>query len=67
LRKITKLKLEILKSGLTQKFIAEKARINEGLLSQISNGKLIPNKRQRQRIAVALGIHQEDLFEQTDG
>ena len=63
LRKITKLKLEILKSGLSQKSIAEKARINEAILSLISNGKLIPDRRQRQRIAVAMGIHEEDLFE----
>jgi len=47
----------------TQKSIAKKARINAGVLSQIANGKLIPNHRQRQRIAVALGIHEEDLFE----
>jgi len=63
LKKITKLKVEIWKSGLTQKSIAKKARINEGILSQIANGKLLPDKRQRQRIAVALGVHQEDLFE----
>jgi transcriptional regulator with XRE-family HTH domain len=67
LKKITKLKIEILKSDDTQESIAKKARINAGVLSQIANGKLIPDKRQRQKIAVAMGIHQEDLFEQTDG
>jgi len=63
MRKITKLKIEILKSSDTQESIAKKARINAGVLSQIANGKLIPDKRQRQKIAVAMGIHEEELFE----
>ena len=63
MKKITKLKIELLKSDDTQESIAKKARINAGILSQISNGKLIPDKRQRQRIAVAMGMQEEKLFE----
>jgi transcriptional regulator with XRE-family HTH domain len=63
LRKITKLKIEILKSDLTQKSVAKRAGINEGVLSQIANGKLIPDKRQSQKISVAMGVREAELFE----
>ena len=63
MKKITKLKIEILKSGLTQKSVAKRSGINEGVLSQIANGKLIPDHRQRQKISVAMGMRESDLFE----
>jgi len=62
LGKITKLKIEILKSDMTQKSVAKRAGINEGVLSQIAKGKLIPDSCQKMKISKAMGLKEKDLF-----
>jgi transcriptional regulator with XRE-family HTH domain len=63
MRKITKLKLRLLERGLSQKQLAEKAQINRGLVSLICNGRYIPSEQQRARIAEAIQLPEDQLFE----
>jgi transcriptional regulator with XRE-family HTH domain len=61
-RKVTKLKLAILNSGLTQREVVRRSRLDEGLISLIANGRYIPDAVQRARIAEALRKPESDLF-----
>lgn len=63
------LKKEILKRGLKQSWLADKAGINRTALSSIVNGKSLPNLRTAQRIAKALEMTVDDLWplEDADG
>jgi transcriptional regulator with XRE-family HTH domain len=54
--------IELKANNLSQRWLAEKARIHESQLSQIINGKLLPSDRQRQAIAKALKMQLEQLF-----
>lgn len=58
------LKTAIFKEGTTQRAVALKAGISEAVLSMIINGKYNPNKRERKRIARAIGRDERELFVQ---
>jgi transcriptional regulator with XRE-family HTH domain len=60
--KLTPLKLTILEEGLTQKELARRAKIDESIISLISNGKYVPDQIQRAKIARALGMNEAELF-----
>jgi transcriptional regulator with XRE-family HTH domain len=59
---ITKLRLKLLRQGLTQREVAIKAGIAESLMSLIVNGRFIPDEQQKERIAEVLALPKEDLF-----
>ncbi len=58
-----KLKTAILEAGITQKELAQKTQINEGLLSLGVNGRYIFDAIQKARIAKALKKPVSELFE----
>ena len=62
MKKLTKLKIAILKEGLTQKELARRAQLDESVISLISNGKYIPDQIQRAKIAKALNKRETELF-----
>ncbi len=61
---LTKLKIVILKRGLTQKAVAEKAGIHESTLSQIARGTYVPDQKQKERIARAVETNPDDIFDE---
>ena len=61
---LTKLKLVILRRGLTQKQVARKAGIHESTLSMIATGKYVPNQKQRELIAGAVESKPADIFDE---
>ncbi len=67
MRKLTKLKIAILREGLTQKELARRAQLDESVISLISNGKYIPDQIQRAKIATALNKNEAELFGEIDG
>lgn len=62
MRGLTELRLALLKSGWTQRELAERAGIAEPTVSLIAGGLLTPNVRQRLSIASALNIPEQELF-----
>ena len=54
--------IELKANSLSQRWLAEKARIHESQVSQIINGKLLPSDRQRKAIAKALRMQADELF-----
>ena len=60
---LTKLKIVILKKGLTQKAVAERAGIHESTLSQIARGTNAPHQKQNELISRAIDAETEELFE----
>ncbi|MDB4442106.1 helix-turn-helix transcriptional regulator [bacterium] len=60
---ITNLKIKILEKNITQSTIARRTGINEGTVSLITNGRLVPTENQRLLISVLLNAEPEDLFE----
>ena len=62
MRRVTKLKLEILGRGLTQRQVARRAEIDEATMSMITTGKLLPTSLQKKKIADALDRTVNDLF-----
>ena len=63
MKHLTKLKLVLLQNGLSQREVARKSRINEGLMSLIVSGRYIPDHQQMERLAAALQLPKEELFE----
>ncbi len=61
---LTKLKLVILRRGLTQKQVARKAGIHESTLSMIATGKCLPDQKQRELIAGAVESKPTDIFDE---
>jgi transcriptional regulator with XRE-family HTH domain len=61
--KTTKLKQKLKENGTKHKWLAQRSGLNESILSLIINGRYNPDERQRQRIAMALRVPEEDLFE----
>lgn len=63
---MTRLQLELLRRGVAQRELAEKAHVNEASLSRICNGKEPAYPRRGKRIAEALGWtgDPEELFEE---
>ena len=62
MKKPTKLKSVILANGIKQRHIAKKSGINECIISLIANGRYLPDKRQRRKIAKAIQVSELDLF-----
>jgi transcriptional regulator with XRE-family HTH domain len=60
---VTNLKIKILEMGITQSSIARRTGINEGLVSLITNGRLVPTDNQRLLISTLLDAEPEELFE----
>ena len=60
---ITNLKIKILEKNITQSTIARRTGINEGTVSLITNGRLVPTENQRLLISVLLDAEPEELFE----
>lgn len=60
--KITRLKLAIVKSGQTQRWLAAESRVPESRLSTLANGWAEPREDERQAIAEVLGRSPDDLF-----
>ena len=63
---MTRLQYELLKRGVSQRELAEKAHVNEASLSRICNGKEPAYPQRGQRIAEALGWTGDpmELFEE---
>ena len=61
--KISKLKITILKEGVTQKELARRTNLDASLISLICNCRYVPTSAQRQRIAKALNKSEEELFD----
>lgn len=59
---LTQLKLELLKAGISQRSVAEKARIQESTLSLVVTGKYNADPVLMDRIARAAGIPRARLF-----
>jgi transcriptional regulator with XRE-family HTH domain len=56
------LKVSILEKGISQREFAKKAEMAETILSMIISGSYIPSKKQRSKIAKALGKSESDIF-----
>ena len=61
MRKITPLKLEIIRRGMFQADVAQTARISETRLSRILNGRTEPREHELKDLAKALGVTREML------
>ncbi len=62
-----KLKIEIVRRGLTQRSVAREAGIAPGDLSRIACGRMLPTAEQADRIARVLGVERSKLFPRTWG
>ena len=60
--KLTRLKIRILEEGLTQREVSRRSGIDEAILSLISNGKYLPDRLQRVKIAEAMREPEGELF-----
>jgi len=63
MNKRTKLKMVILGKGIKQRHIAKKSGINECIISLIVNGRYVPDKIQRAKIAKAMLVPEDELFD----
>ena len=61
--RLTKLKLEVLKMGLTQRQLGILARMDESQVSLIASGRLVPSAIQKEKISKAMGKPESALFE----
>jgi len=61
MRKVSTLKLEIVRRGLLQADVAQIAKISETRLSRIVNGRTEPREHELRQLASALGIHRDEL------
>ncbi len=60
--KLTKLKIVLLENRISQRKVAKSTEINEGTVSLISNGRLIPTLTQKAKISEAIGKREAELF-----
>ena len=63
MNRLSKLRIEILKKGITQKQVADQSGLPESTISLICNNRLIPLPCQRARISKALKVSESKLFE----
>jgi transcriptional regulator with XRE-family HTH domain len=63
MKRLTKFKLKLLEKGLTQREVAWRAGITEGLMSLIVNGRFNPDEQQMEKIAKAIELPKNELFE----
>ncbi len=61
--KATKLKLALLKKGMTQREVAHRSGLNETIISMVANGRYLPDEHQKTVIAEVVGEKQDELFE----
>ena len=61
MRKVSVLKLEIVRRGLCQADVAQTAKISETRLSRIVNGRTEPREHELRQLARALGIRRDEL------
>ena len=61
MRRVSPLKLEIVRRGLVQADIAKAAHMGESRLSRILNGRVQPADHELTNIARALGIRRAEL------
>ena len=59
----TKLKKKLIEKGIKHKWLANRSGLNESILSLIINGRYNPDKQQRKKISVAMGVREAELFE----
>ena len=52
------------KAGLSQKALADKAKVSQGKVSEYESGKSVPRLDSARRIADALGVSINDLMEE---
>jgi transcriptional regulator with XRE-family HTH domain len=58
-----KLKKAIFDLDLTQRYISEKSGLHETIISRIVNGWMVPTQNQKIKIAGAVGMPVDELFE----
>ena len=63
MRNITRLRLKLLEKGLSQREVAQRAGMTEGLMSLIVNGRYIPTTHEKFQIAKAVQLPEDELFE----
>ena len=61
--KKTKLRQKLDEKGTKQNCLAQRLGLNESILSLIINGRYNPDRDQRQKISVAMGMNEKGLFE----
>lgn len=61
-KRLTKLRLEILKAGLTQRELGRRSGLDETLISRICNGRYNPNSVEKIRIADVMQKNVDQLF-----
>lgn len=66
---MVRLKLELLRRGMSQRELAERAHVNEASISRICRGKEPAYPKRGERIAAAFGWtgDPEELFEEVEG
>ncbi len=63
-----KIRRELIDSWLSEAYpdaitkLAQKSKVPASSISKIRNGRIPKNRRDRQRLAKALGVHEDDLF-----
>jgi transcriptional regulator with XRE-family HTH domain len=63
MRKISQLKVEIVRKGLYQGDVAQEANMSESRLSRILNGRIQPRNCELKKIAQVLGLQNSDDIE----
>ena len=63
IRRLTRLKLIRLQSGLSQSEVAKKISLAQSRLSVFENGQIDPSPKQKKKIAKVFGLSVEELFE----
>ena len=61
MRRVSPLKIEIIRRGLYQGDVAQEAHMSESRLSRILNGRAQPRDYELKNLAKALGIEREEL------
>lgn len=62
-RRLTRLKLIRLQSGLSQSDVARKIKLAQSRLSVFENGQFSPSQKQKRKLAKVFGLSVEELFE----
>lgn len=57
------MRMKLLEKGLSQREVAQRAGMTEGLMSLIVSGRYLPDHQQRKRIADAIQVPEKELFE----
>ena len=63
MNRLSRLRIEILKEGITQRELADRSGLAESTISLICNNRYLADPIQRGRISEALGLPESKLFE----